>query len=59
MPQHDSTAPVCRDCKGFAAVAVTTGTRHRDGSRTTLLVDCRTCKGTGHTAPTAALSAGR
>ncbi|MER6131713.1 hypothetical protein [Streptomyces sp. NPDC001815] len=59
MPEHDSNTPACRDCKGFATVAVTTGTRGRDGSRTTLLVVCRTCNGTGHITPAAALSAGR
>ncbi|WAU79671.1 hypothetical protein O1Q96_07890 [Streptomyces sp. Qhu-G9] len=59
MPQHVPNTPVCRDCKGFATAAITTGTRDRDGSRTTLVVVCRTCNGTGHTAPAAAFSAGR
>ncbi|MFC8196793.1 hypothetical protein ACFUTV_15490 [Streptomyces sp. NPDC057298] len=59
MPQHDSNTLACRDCKGFATAAITTGTRDRDGSRTTLLVVCRTCNGTGHTAPATALSVGR
>ncbi|MDX2933992.1 hypothetical protein [Streptomyces ipomoeae] len=39
---------------------ITTGTRHRDGSRVTVRVDCPTCKGTGRTAPVADLArAGR
>ncbi|MFE9495978.1 hypothetical protein [Streptomyces collinus] len=50
MPQH-TRARVCRDCDGFATAAITTGIRHRDGSRVTLRVDCRACKGTGHTRP--------
>ncbi|MPY54097.1 hypothetical protein [Streptomyces acidicola] len=56
MPQHALNTPVCRDCDGFATVAITTGTRHRDGSRSTLRVACPSCKGTGHTAPAAALT---
>ncbi|MFD3312555.1 hypothetical protein [Streptomyces sp. NPDC058694] len=60
MPEHDSNTPACRDCKGFATAAVTTGIRHRDGSRVTLRVDCPACHGTGHTAPARALTrAGR
>ncbi|MFD3577700.1 hypothetical protein [Streptomyces sp. NPDC058644] len=46
MPQPTSNRPVCRDCDGFATVAVTTGARHADGSRVTLRFDCRTCTGT-------------
>ncbi|MGW4143104.1 hypothetical protein ACWELV_41410 [Streptomyces mirabilis] len=56
MPQRVQNTPVCRDCDGFATAAITTGTRDRDGSRATLRVTCRTCKGTGHTAPTAVLA---
>ncbi|MER5539180.1 hypothetical protein [Streptomyces mirabilis] len=60
MPQRAQNTPVCRDCDGFATAAITTGTRNRDGSRTTLRVACRACKGTGHAAPVAALArAGR
>ncbi|MGW3307182.1 hypothetical protein ACWDG9_11415 [Streptomyces sp. NPDC001073] len=56
MPQHAPTnTPVCPDCDGFASAAITTGTRHRDGARVTLRVTCPACKGTGHTAPAAAL----
>ncbi|MEU5797664.1 hypothetical protein ABZ800_29690 [Streptomyces sp. NPDC047813] len=50
MPQHNSAARVCRDCDGFATAAISTGTRHTDGTRTTLTVTCPSCKGTGHTA---------
>ncbi|MFJ8144549.1 hypothetical protein ACIQ6R_05680 [Streptomyces sp. NPDC096048] len=55
MPQHAPTARVCRDCDGFPTVAITTGTRHSDGTRATLRVTCPTCKGTGTTAPAANL----
>ncbi|MFF1638403.1 hypothetical protein ACFVXA_12350 [Streptomyces sp. NPDC058246] len=47
MPQHHPDTRVCPDCNGFASVAVTTGARHRDGSRVTLRIDCRACKGAG------------
>ncbi|GGV49822.1 hypothetical protein GCM10010277_44130 [Streptomyces longisporoflavus] len=50
MPQPVQNMPVCRDCGGFTTVAVTTGTRNRDGSRTTLHIDCRTCNGTARIA---------
>ncbi|MFF8424876.1 hypothetical protein ACF07Y_06900 [Streptomyces sp. NPDC016566] len=56
MPQHAQNTPVCRDCDGFAAAAIDTGDRHRDGSRVTLRVDCRACKGTGNTTRAAALA---
>lgn len=60
MPQHAQDTPVCRDCDGFPVVAITTGTRNADGSRTTLTVTCRACHGSGHTARSAALvQAGR
>ncbi|MCX5283314.1 hypothetical protein [Streptomyces sp. NBC_00198] len=49
MPQHVPNTPVCRDCDGFPVVAITTGTRNIDGSRTTLRITCRACKGTGRT----------
>ncbi|MGC9376402.1 hypothetical protein [Streptomyces sp. MH13] len=55
MPQHAPTARVCRDCDGFPTVAITTGTRHSDGTRDTLRITCPTCKGTGTTAPAANL----
>lgn len=60
MPQHTPTARICRDCDGFPTVAITTGTRHPDGTRATLRITCPTCQGTGHTTPTAVLErAGR
>ncbi|CAL9410316.1 hypothetical protein SUDANB106_01655 [Streptomyces sp. enrichment culture] len=48
----------CRDCDGFAAVAITTGTRHRDGSRVTVRVACPACQGAGTTPLRSAVSAG-
>ncbi|MDH3032745.1 hypothetical protein [Streptomyces sp. TRM75561] len=59
MAQHTPTARICRACDGFAAVAITTGTRLPDGSRATLRVTCPTCKGTGRNVPTALVRAGR
>ncbi|MGW1804710.1 hypothetical protein [Streptomyces sp. NPDC002078] len=60
MPQHAQNTPICRDCDGFATVHITTGTRHRDGTRATLRISCPTCKGTGHTLPAPVLvQAGR
>ncbi|MEV5432316.1 hypothetical protein [Streptomyces sp. NPDC052701] len=59
MPQHARTPRVCRACDGFPVVAITTGTRHRDGTRATLHVTCPTCKGTGHTAPASVVRIGR
>ncbi|WP_406414883.1 hypothetical protein [Streptomyces sp. NBC_01614] len=56
MPQRASNTPVCRDCHGFATAAITTGTRHRDGTRATLTVDCRACKGTGHAKATSSVA---
>ncbi|WP_395758644.1 hypothetical protein OIE82_10960 [Streptomyces althioticus] len=59
MPQHAQNTRVCRDCDGFATAAITTGTRHRDGTRVTLRVACPACKGTGRTAPDGVVRAGR
>ncbi|MFH9175396.1 hypothetical protein [Streptomyces albogriseolus] len=60
MPQHAQITRVCRDCDGFATAAITTGTRHRDGTRLTLrVVACPACKGTGRTAPAGVVRAGR
>jgi RNase P subunit RPR2 len=59
MPENARTTRVCRDCDGFATAAITTGTRHRDGTRATLTVACPTCKGTGHAAPVSYAKAGR
>ncbi|WP_127353874.1 hypothetical protein [Actinacidiphila soli] len=53
MPQHrPAPTRVCRDCDGFPVVAITTGTRLPDGTRTTIRVACPACHGTG-TAPLA------
>ncbi|ARX83581.1 hypothetical protein SMD44_03003 [Streptomyces alboflavus] len=40
-------ARLCPNCDGFPIVAITTGTRRRDGTRTLLHVTCRVCRGTG------------
>ncbi|WP_371670381.1 hypothetical protein OG985_23790 [Streptomyces sp. NBC_00289] len=55
MPQHAPSLPVCRACDGFPVVAITTGTRNRDGSRTTVRITCPDCKGTGRTRTAPAL----
>ncbi|MFD6327009.1 hypothetical protein ACFWOL_30140 [Streptomyces sp. NPDC058442] len=59
MAQHTPTLRICRACDGFATVAITTGTRHPDGTRVTIRVTCPTCQGTGHVLPAAAVRAGR
>jgi RNase P subunit RPR2 len=59
MPASTPPRPVCRNCDGFPIVAITTGDRHRDGTRVTVRVTCRTCRGTGHTVPASAVRAGR
>ncbi|WP_333753320.1 hypothetical protein [Streptomyces sp. IBSBF 2394] len=59
MPQHAQNTRVCRDCDGFATAAITTGTRHRDGTRATLRIACPACQGTGHTVPAALARTGR
>ncbi|MEU6817781.1 hypothetical protein [Streptomyces sp. NPDC046860] len=56
MPQHTPAPRLCRDCDGFAAVVITTGTRTPDGTRATLTVLCPTCQGTGHRTPAARLA---
>ncbi|MXM68351.1 hypothetical protein GR925_34265 [Streptomyces sp. HUCO-GS316] len=49
MPDHPARAArICPDCDGFPVVAITTGTRNQDGTRTTLPVVCPACHGTGH-----------
>lgn len=50
MPAHIPNRLLCRNCDGFPVVAITTGDRHRDGSRVLLRVVCHGCQGTGHTA---------
>ncbi|MFF5024220.1 hypothetical protein ACFY2J_08210 [Streptomyces collinus] len=47
MPQHARGTRVCRACDGHATAHITTGARHRDGTRVTLRVTCPACKGTG------------
>ncbi|MEU6028438.1 hypothetical protein ABZ825_15625 [Streptomyces tauricus] len=59
MPASTSNPPVCRDCGGFPVVSITTGARHRDGTRVLLRVVCRACNGTGHPTPAAVLSTRR
>ncbi|XUL90295.1 hypothetical protein ACQ86D_29715 [Streptomyces galilaeus] len=62
MPVRLPNRPVCRHCDGFPVVSVTTGARHRDGSRVLLRVVCPACDGTGHALPLPApvfLPAGR
>ncbi|MEU8851259.1 hypothetical protein AB0C70_34725 [Streptomyces sp. NPDC048564] len=60
MPSRALNRPVCRNCDGFPVVAITTGDRHRDGSRVLLHVVCLVCRGTGHTHRSAAtVRAGR
>ncbi|WP_327324186.1 hypothetical protein OG735_17895 [Streptomyces sp. NBC_01210] len=44
----DRAARICPDCDGFPVVAITTGTRHADGSRHVIPVVCPACHGTGH-----------
>lgn len=59
MPVRLSARPVCRHCNDFSSVSITTGDRHRDGSRVLLRVVCPACQGTGHTQPATATQAGR
>ncbi|KJY40479.1 hypothetical protein [Streptomyces sp. XY332] len=60
MPQTTSNPPrVCRDCDGFAAAIITTGTRSTDGTRTTIRVNCPACRGLGRTVPAAFVRVGR
>ena len=47
----------CPDCDGQATAAIDTGTRHADGTRATLRVNCPACHGTGtHPCPSARVS---
>ncbi|MCX5194374.1 hypothetical protein OOK31_10770 [Streptomyces sp. NBC_00249] len=59
MPQSASTPPVCRDCDGFATATITTGSRTSDGTRTTVRVNCPTCRGLGRTIPSLLVRLGR
>lgn len=57
MAQHSPTPTrICPDCDGFPAVAIDTGTLLEDGTRATLLVTCRRCRGTGSTRAVAPVS---
>jgi DnaJ-class molecular chaperone len=48
MPQNTpAPARICGHCDGFPVVAITTCTRHRDGTRATINATCPACKGTG------------
>ncbi|MEV0222735.1 hypothetical protein [Streptomyces sp. NPDC050704] len=47
MPQYVLNTPICSHCDGFPVAAITTGARHRDGSRQTIRVACPACHGTG------------
>ncbi|MEW2490376.1 hypothetical protein [Streptomyces sp. NPDC048411] len=50
MAQHGpAPSRICPDCDGFPTVAIDTGTLLDDGTRATLLVTCRRCRGTGST----------
>ncbi|MGW7208704.1 hypothetical protein [Streptomyces sp. NPDC054837] len=46
-PATSTAARICPNCDGFATAAIPSGTRHRDGSRALLHIDCGTCHGTG------------
>ncbi|MFE9937973.1 hypothetical protein [Streptomyces hirsutus] len=59
MPQRTRTARVCRDCDGFPVVAITTGTRHTDGTRAALRIVCPACQGTGRALSAALARMGR
>jgi hypothetical protein len=59
MPDSTPHTRVCRDCDGFATAAITTGTRHPDGTRATLTVACSACKGTGRILPAALVRVGK
>ncbi len=59
MPVHAPNRPVCHHCDGFCVVSITTGGRHRDGSRVLLRVVCHVCQGAGHALPAALVRAGR
>ncbi|MGW0761953.1 hypothetical protein ACWD1Y_36700 [Streptomyces sp. NPDC002814] len=59
MPVRTPNRPVCHHCAGFCVAVITTGGRHRDGSRVLLRVVCHTCQGTGRALPAAFVRAGR
>lgn len=45
---HVHGSRICPDCDGFPVVAITTGTRHADGTRHVVPVVCPACHGSGH-----------
>jgi hypothetical protein len=48
MAQHSpARTRICPDCDGFPVVAIDTGSLLSDGTRATLNVVCRRCRGTG------------
>ncbi|WP_282205566.1 hypothetical protein [Kitasatospora fiedleri] len=55
QPRH-AQGRICPNCDGFPRVAIATGTRRPDGSRTTAPVTCPACQGSG-TVRRAALTA--
>ncbi|WP_240138244.1 hypothetical protein [Streptomyces sp. MUM 178J] len=61
MAQHaPARTRTCPDCDGFPVVAIDTGALLADGTRATLNVTCRNCRGTGHTsAPAPAIASHR
>ncbi|MFF0432379.1 hypothetical protein ACFYU9_09190 [Streptomyces sp. NPDC004327] len=59
MPQTIQAPRICRDCDGFATATITTGLKTADGTRDTIRVNCRTCRGLGHTVPAALARAGK
>ncbi|QGV79891.1 hypothetical protein [Streptomyces ficellus] len=59
MSQHSpARMRVCPDCDGFPVVAIDTGTRLPDGTRATLQVTCRRCRGIGATTVPAQVALG-
>ncbi|MER7171734.1 hypothetical protein [Streptomyces mesophilus] len=54
MPDRQNTpAQICKDCDGFASVAVTLGGRDRHGHLRTITAHCKGCDGIGTQAQTA------
>ncbi|MBC9716854.1 hypothetical protein H9Y04_30400 [Streptomyces sp. TRM66268-LWL] len=50
MPERQIPAGrICKDCDGFASVAITVGGRDRHGHLRTITAHCPACNGTGTT----------
>ncbi|MFF4405871.1 hypothetical protein [Streptomyces sp. NPDC001404] len=47
MPQHALNTSICRDCGGFASVAIALGERDAHGHLRTITAYCPACHGTG------------